>query len=130
MCVKISVFYGQHRVNHHLWNFFDGCELAPLFSKFSNQQTFRGKHAQWQNRSVIGQIRNIWQIWESDRQRNGHYHQQAQEASQQDTATPQDPAHQHRAGTRTPICADRGTKGLVECRFIGHKKLLEFAPSL
>ena len=43
---KAGVFDGQDGVFHHRWNFFNRCERAVLFAKFTDQLAFSRKNAQ------------------------------------------------------------------------------------
>ena len=87
--IKTRIFDGQHRIGHDFGDLRNGRELAPLLTKFANQRAFQREHPQRQLGPVVGQLRDIWQVWIGHRQGHCQQHQHRQYAGGGKTQAPQ-----------------------------------------
>ena len=88
MLVKAGIFNGKHGVFHDLRNFFDGCEIAPLFTKFAHQHAVSGVNAQRQLGAVIGQIRDVGKLGVCHDHGHAHHHQDRHQTRNHQTPCP------------------------------------------
>ena len=94
--VEPCVFNCQNGIGHHFRNVFEARQVAALLPKLANQDAFRGKYAQRQDRTVIRQVRNIGQIRERYGQGNRHNHGDRQCAGQRQAKHPVNGAQDYR----------------------------------
>ena len=63
MVIKAGIFNGQDRVLHDLRDVFEFGVVAPLFAKLAYQGALDRVHPHGQFGPVIGQVRDVWQLW-------------------------------------------------------------------
>ena len=81
MLKEAGVFNGEHRVFHHLRNFLDRREIAPLLTVLAQQGSLGGEHPQRKLGAVVRQVRHIGKVWVGNGQRYGDGQSQAKGGS-------------------------------------------------